>query len=266
MSHQPKECCEKCTYLIGGLMHGNREVCNNSSCSCHSTEQNKEENKGCNCKKLGYFSENCEVHKSLSTLVPHSHLDSLPPQEQPKEEKCINHCAFDSSLHIDSDHCGRIVSSPSQPNEQWKEEEREAFYKYASWIKASGIHSKELLKAYADFIVERMALREKQVRKEEDHKGKYELGLEIGRSSRDSDWKAAIESELKNTQWFEDNYFTPENAYPSFDKKEDMWVTVTAKECWNKALRSILEKMSTPKESKEDKSYLTSRGFPPDYQ
>lgn len=31
------------------------------------------------------------------------------------------------------------------------EKTREEFYKYAAWIKSSGIHSQELLKAYADF-------------------------------------------------------------------------------------------------------------------
>ncbi len=51
-----KGCCEKCTYLIGGLMHGNREVCSNSSCSCHSLKEEV------GCKKCG------EIFKDGGTI------------------------------------------------------------------------------------------------------------------------------------------------------------------------------------------------------
>ncbi len=45
-----------------------------------------------------------------------------------------------------------------------------------------------------------------------------------------------IRSMKKKAQWFEDNWFTAENAYPTYDKKEDLWITITAKDTYNLAL------------------------------
>jgi hypothetical protein len=65
-------------------------------------------------------------------------------------------------------------------------------------------------------------------------------------------WLAKLEASLKcqlemvvkmagkkDLKWFEDNYFTAENAYPSYDKIKDRWVGVTAKETYNLALDSL---------------------------
>lgn len=54
-----------------------------------------------------------------------------------------------------------------------------------------------------------------------------------------------IEGMKKNAAWFEDNYFTAENAYPSFDKKADQWVTITAKETYNKALNEVVSLLTS---------------------
>lgn len=53
----------------------------------------------------------------------------------------------------------------------------------------------------------------------------------------------------KDTQWFVDNYFTAENAYPSFDYEgEDRWVAITAKETHNLALSQAISKLKELKE------------------
>lgn len=51
--------------------------------------------------------------------------------------------------------------------------------------------------------------------------------------------KEEIESMKKDAKWMMDNYFTAENAFPTFDKVNDFWVAVVAKEQYNKALSDV---------------------------
>lgn len=50
-----------------------------------------------------------------------------------------------------------------------------------------------------------------------------------------------MEGKKKDLKWFEDNYFTAENAYPSYDKVNDRWVGVTAKDCFNAGISAAVE-------------------------
>lgn len=50
-----------------------------------------------------------------------------------------------------------------------------------------------------------------------------------------------VEDTKKDAKWFIDNYFTAENAFPTFDKEKDLWVAIVVKEQYNKALSDILQ-------------------------
>lgn len=54
-----------------------------------------------------------------------------------------------------------------------------------------------------------------------------------------------VEEKRKDAKWFEDNYFTAENAFPTYDREKDRWVSVTAKETYNKALSDISTHLRT---------------------
>ncbi len=56
--------------------------------------------------------------------------------------------------------------------------------------------------------------------------------------------KKMCEESKKDLKWFEENHFIAEYGHPNYDKEADRWVGVTAKDCYNKALKHIISKLS----------------------
>lgn len=82
----------------------------------------------------------------------------IPFIPKPKEEyiKSAMECAkcgrTSLVVHLDD----KCPFCEHQEEESWEENERTEFYKYAAWFGASGLHGKDLLKGYADYIIGRL--------------------------------------------------------------------------------------------------------------
>jgi len=86
-----KECCDKCTYLIGGLIHGNREVCRNNDCHCHCRicgevlrEQNEKEEFNEDAKVIDMLEEEEEKY---TTEIEHCDEPQCPECDKAAYER-----------------------------------------------------------------------------------------------------------------------------------------------------------------------------------